>query len=175
MLIVIIILSALGVSLGLLLGVAARYFKVEEDPLIETVEQMLPGANCGQCGFPGCAGAAAALVDGQAKASCCPPGGRALAEQLAEFLNLPLEEGEASPELIIAHINAEQCTGCTRCYRQCPTDAIVGANGQIHRVIFDACTGCGKCQNACPEENCVSLDQLGVSLETWHWPKPSAV
>lgn len=169
--IVIMILSAMGVVLGLLLGLAARFFKVEEDPLIETIENMLPGANCGQCGFPGCSGAAAALVDGQAKANCCPPGGRVLAEQLAEVLNLSLEGDDDAPELMIARIDAARCTGCTRCYRNCPTDAIVGANGQIHRVIFDACTGCGKCQNACPED-CVSLDELSVSLDTWRWPKP---
>lgn len=171
MLIVIMILSAMGVVLGLLLGIAARYFKVEEDPLIETVEHMLPGANCGQCGFPGCAGAAAALVEGQAKANCCPPGGRVLAEQLAAFLDLALDEDEESAELVIARIDAAQCTGCTRCYRNCPTDAIIGANGQIHRVMFDVCTGCGKCQAACPE-GCVSLDELSASLDTWHWPKP---
>lgn len=174
MLLVIMILSAMGVILGLLLGIAARYFKVEEDPLIETVEHMLPGANCGQCGFPGCAGAAAALVDGQAKASCCPPGGKALAEELAEFLNLPLDDNAQEVDLMIAHIDAALCTGCTRCYRNCPTDAIIGANGQIHRVIFDACTGCAKCQDACPE-NCVSLEQLSLSLDTWHWPKPAAI
>lgn len=166
----ILVLAFIGLVLGGGLGVAARIFAVgEENPLLKEVQDLMPGSQCGQCGFPGCSAAAAALVEGRSPVTCCPPGGMALAGQLAELLGVPLD-GEMSAPLI-ASIDRAQCTGCTRCYKVCPTDAIVGANGQIHCVLQNACTGCGKCQQACPE-NCVSLSPQNVSLDTWHWAKP---
>jgi electron transport complex protein RnfB len=167
------VLTVIGGLLGLGLGVAARVFAVsDEDPLLKEVQALMPGSQCGQCGFPGCSAAASALVEGTAKVTCCPPGGMALAQTLAELLGLPMDaEGMAAPQM--ARIAAERCTGCTRCYRACPTDAIVGANGQIHTVLKDACTGCGECLSACPED-CISFAPQGVSLGNWHWDKPQA-
>ena len=54
-------LTLLGVALGWVLGLAARYLRVESNPVHEEIQQMLPGVNCGQCGYPGCSGAAEAL------------------------------------------------------------------------------------------------------------------
>ncbi|HYQ38528.1 MAG TPA: RnfABCDGE type electron transport complex subunit B [Pseudomonas sp.] len=166
-------LALMGLLLGSGLGVAARKFAVEDDnPLLKEIEALMPGSQCGQCGFPGCAGAAAALAEGQAAVTCCPPGGVALAEKLAALLGVSLDAGQMSAPLL-ARIDAAQCTGCTRCYRACPTDAIVGASGQIHSVLPGACTGCAKCQDACPED-CVSLAAQAPTLDTWRWAKPQA-
>lgn len=170
----IVLLSALGVILGLMLGFAARWFALDDvDPMISEVQALMPGSQCGQCGFPGCSAAAVALVEGQAPVNCCPPGGRALAEKLAALLDVPLQGSDVLAEPQVASIQEASCTGCTRCFRACPTDAIVGANGQIHVVLSSACTGCGKCAEACPE-HCVLLQQESISLEQWHWPKPMA-
>ncbi|HEY8329951.1 MAG TPA: RnfABCDGE type electron transport complex subunit B, partial [Pseudomonas sp.] len=77
-------LAVMGLLLGSGLGVAARKFAVTDaNPLLKEIEGLMPGSQCGQCGFPGCAGAAAALVEGNAAVTCCPPGGVALAEKLA--------------------------------------------------------------------------------------------
>ena len=81
-------LTIMGISIGFLLGFAAKKFKVERDPLIDEIEAMLPSSNCGQCGYPGCATAAEELVKGEALVTLCPPGGRALAEQLADKLDI---------------------------------------------------------------------------------------
>ena len=78
MIIAIMSLSFLGLGLGLLLGLAGRYLKVEQDPIIDEIEAMLPGSQCGQCGFPGCRPAAEALAAGETTAAICPPGGRML-------------------------------------------------------------------------------------------------
>lgn len=166
-------LALMGLLLGSGLGVAARKFAVEEDnPLLKEIEALMPGSQCGQCGFPGCSGAATALAEGSAPVTCCPPGGVALAEKLAALLGVTLDAGQLdAPRL--ARIDAAQCTGCTRCYRACPTDAIVGASGQIHSVLPGACTGCAKCQEACPED-CVALVAQAPSLDTWRWAKPQA-
>ena len=84
-------LTVLGAVLGVVLGVANRFLQVEGNPLVDEVLEMMPGSNCGQCGFPGCAGAAAAVVDGSAPATLCPPGGKALASALAAKLGLSLD------------------------------------------------------------------------------------
>lgn len=167
-----VVLTVMGFSLGGALAYAAMVFSVEEDnPLAEEVEAMLPGSQCGQCGFPGCKPAAQAMVEGSAEVTCCPPGGRALAEKLAELLGIDINSlGETSAPLL-ATIEESLCTGCTRCYKACPTDAIVGANKQIHAVIAEACTGCAKCKDACPED-CIHLLPESVNLDNWHWPKP---
>lgn len=69
------ILAGLGLLLGILLVIAEKFFHVEEDPRIAEVEKMLPNANCGACGFPGCHGMAEALVKGDVtKASTCKVG-----------------------------------------------------------------------------------------------------
>ncbi|MDO8329457.1 MAG: RnfABCDGE type electron transport complex subunit B [Fluviicoccus sp.] len=174
MLLATLILTGLGLMFGVLLGISARVFAVpDENPLVKEIEALMPGAQCGQCGFPGCSAAAEALVNGEAKITCCPPGGRGLAEQLATLLGVPMEADDRLSVPMIARINADDCTGCTRCFRACPTDAIVGANGQIHVVMSAACTGCNQCAEACPEQ-CVTLHPELPSLESWSWPKPLA-
>ena len=61
---------------AILLGVAAKVFAVEVDERVPLVRECLPGANCGGCGFPGCDGLAAAIVEGRAPVNGCPVGGR---------------------------------------------------------------------------------------------------
>lgn len=165
-------LMSLGLLLGLLLGFAARVLRPADDnPLVKQIESLMPGSQCGQCGFPGCGPAAAAIASGEARLGCCPPGGKALVQQLAALLGVdPDTAGEiVAPR--IASITEALCTGCTRCFRACPTDAVVGATGQLHVILPEACTGCAKCATACPE-NCINLAQPPVSLDSWHWPKP---
>jgi Na+-translocating ferredoxin:NAD+ oxidoreductase subunit B len=62
----IVMMIVLGASLGLLLAIAGVFFHVEVDTRVEQITKMLPGLNCGACGFPGCVGLAAALVSGEA-------------------------------------------------------------------------------------------------------------
>jgi electron transport complex protein RnfB len=165
-------LTLLGLFLGLLLGIAARYLKVESSPIVDELESLLPGSQCGQCGFPGCRPAAEALADGLAPATMCPPGGSALAEQIAALLGIDLDlSAVKEPELLVARVSEATCTGCTRCFKVCPTDAIVGAPKQIHAVVADACIGCKKCIEVCPTE-CLQMHPVEVTLRNWRWNKP---
>jgi electron transport complex protein RnfB len=69
------LLAGLGLIIGILLVIAAKFFQVEEDPRIAAVEKMLPNGNCGACGFAGCHAMAEALVNGEAKkCSLCKVG-----------------------------------------------------------------------------------------------------
>lgn len=171
-LLAIVSLTLLGLGLGYLLGAASRFLKVEGDPLADDIEALLPGSQCGQCGYPGCRPAAEALAAGEAVVTLCPPGGKALAEQLAAKLNVDLDMGGVEDaEPLLAWVEESTCIGCTRCFKACPTDAIVGAPKQIHAVVADACIGCGKCVDVCPTE-CLQLRPVKVTLRNWRWPKP---
>jgi electron transport complex protein RnfB len=168
-------LSALGLVLGLLLGTAARFLKVEGNALAGEIEALLPGSQCGQCGYPGCGPAAEALASGAVPVTVCPPGGRALAEVLAAKLGVSADlSGVEDQAPMLAFINEALCVGCTRCFKRCPTDAILGASRQIHAVLTEACTGCGKCVDICPTE-CVEMHEVRPTLQTWYWPRPVQV
>lgn len=168
-------LSLLGLTLGWLLGLAARYLKVEAGQLEAEIADMLPGSQCGQCGFPGCGPAAAALAAGSASITLCPPGGRVLAEELAQKLGVSVDLSdmeEVAPT--VAHIHEHLCIGCTKCFKRCPTDAILGGPKMIHAVFNDACTGCEQCFEVCPTE-CIEMREVVPTLQTWYWPKPGLV
>lgn len=168
----IIVLMILGLTLGFLLGLAAKKFKVESDPLVDELADMLPGTNCGQCGLAGCPAAAEALAVGEIEVTFCPPGGKSLAEALAEKLNVDIDlSGMDDDGPKLARVDEEYCIGCFKCSKVCPTDAIVGAPKQIHVVMWEACTGCGKCVDVCPTE-CMQMFGLEPTLREWRWPKP---
>ncbi len=82
----IIMMSVVGGLLGLLLGVAGIYFTVEVDNRLEIVTGMLPGLNCGACGYPGCAGMAQALLDKKAQSASCKPSKPAQRERIDAYL-----------------------------------------------------------------------------------------
>jgi len=165
-------LTIMGIVLGGLLGVAARFLAVEENPLEEELKELLPGSQCGQCGYVGCAQYAVALAKGEAAVTLCAPGGKALIEVLAKKLGVTADTSgheEKGPEH--AFIVEDLCIGCTRCIRECSTDAIMGANKLMHTIIVDACHGCAKCVKVCPTDAIVMVP-VRVTLRNWHWPKP---
>lgn len=168
-------LTVLGVVLGGLLGVASRWLAVDEDPLEKELQELLPGSQCGQCGFVGCAQAAVALAKGEAPVTLCPPGGRAVAEALAKKLGVTADlSGHADLGPQTAEISEELCIGCVRCLSECSVDAIIGAPKQLHSVLADICHGCGKCVDVC-KTGAVSLHSVKPTTATWVWPKPETV
>ncbi|MCL2840411.1 MAG: hypothetical protein FWE05_06520 [Defluviitaleaceae bacterium] len=67
------ILLSIGLILGLALGIADKFFKVAVDTRVETIINLLPGINCGACGYPGCAGLAHAIIESKGRLKDCPP------------------------------------------------------------------------------------------------------
>ncbi len=165
-------LTGLGLLLGLLLSLAARVFQTPGNALCEEITELLPGVNCGQCGYPGCAAASEALVAGGASPALCPPGGAVLARTLAARLGRTLDAAGGPP--LLAEIDESLCIGCAHCGKRCATDAIIGAPKQIHAVFQEACTGCGLCVEVCPTE-CLQLRPQKPTFESWCWPKPALV
>ncbi|MEJ2692088.1 MAG: electron transport complex subunit RsxB [Candidatus Thiodiazotropha sp.] len=173
MLSAIFIVTALGLAMGALLGLASKYLAVEGNPLQGEIEELLPGSQCGQCGYPGCSPAAEAMANGEAPVTLCPPGGKALAEALAEKLGVSVDLSTVEEKApMIAFIHENLCIGCTKCFKRCPTDAVLGAPKQIHAVFADACTGCEKCFDVCPTE-CIEMREVKPTLQTWYWPEPA--
>lgn len=165
-------LAVMGVTLGAALGVASRYLAVETDAGEAEVLAMLPGSNCGQCGFVGCGQYAAALAKHEAAVTLCSPGGKATAEALAKHLGVSADLSEHEDQgPRYAYVNEELCIGCLRCIGECSSDAIVGSPKQMHTVIADACHACGKCFKICPTE-AIEMRPVPLTLAAWHWAKP---
>ncbi|MCG2634253.1 MAG: electron transport complex subunit RsxB [Gammaproteobacteria bacterium] len=177
MLVAVGVLALLAGLFGLILGFAAVRFRVEGDPLVEKIDAVLPQTQCGQCGFPGCRPYAEAIAKGEADINCCPPGGQAGVDSLAELLGveskaLDPERGEHKPPMV-AIIREPECIGCTLCIQACPVDAILGAAKQMHTVIESECTGCELCIEPCPVD-CIDMVEIKPVLATWTWDRPKS-
>lgn len=167
------VLGGLSLFSGLLLGYAAIRFKIEGDPVVDKIDNLLPQAQCAKCGYAGCRQYAQAIVKGEAEINLCPPGGETGMLTLADVLNREpkvLEEGFEKPK-VVAMIEESQCIGCTKCIQVCPVDAILGTTKHMHTVIAQECTGCELCVAPCPME-CIVMHPLPPSLATWKWPYP---
>lgn len=172
-------MGGLGLLLGLGLAVASKKFAVTIDPKIEQVLDVLPGANCGGCGYPGCSGFAEAVVGGKVLVTDCKPGGPEIAEQIAGILGV--EVGDVAPEVASVHCQGGRkeakekclyeglescaaawliaqgskscnygCLGLGDCVRECPYEALIMGDNGLPVVIEEKCTACGLCVSACP-------------------------
>ncbi|MGN1313557.1 MAG: RnfABCDGE type electron transport complex subunit B [Lachnospiraceae bacterium] len=175
-----IVVAAVGLFIGLFLGLAAIKFRVETDPREEAVLAVLPGNNCGGCGFPGCSGLAAAIAKGEAPVNGCPVGGDPVAKQIGEIMGVNAEAGTKMVAFVMCKGDCEKaksdydytgtadcsmmsfvpgggpkscdygCLGNGDCVRACPFDAIHVING-VAVVDKEACKACNKCVEACPK------------------------
>lgn len=180
-LIPVLILSGISLVLAALLAVGRKAFYVEVDERQEKLMEIIPGANCGGCGFPGCSGYASALVSGAAAPNLCPPGGPDLAAQIGRIMGVEVEEVAKKIALVACagdsakapnravYLGIEDCTsahatsggpkkcayGCLglgSCVRACPFDAIAISDKGLAYVLEDKCTGCGQCVAECPRK-----------------------
>lgn len=167
-------LGGLSVLFGGVLGFAAVRFRVESDPIVDKVNDLLPQSQCGQCGYPGCVNYAQAIVSNNEAINKCPPGGQATVTALAELLGVEppaMDEAEVAAGPMVAYIDETDCYGCTKCLRACPVDAIIGATKQMHTVIDTDCTGCGLCVDTC-STHCIDMYPVPVTTQNWCWELP---
>jgi len=173
------VLGGLGLLFGFLLAVAGKKFAVEVDPRQEMVLKILPGSNCGACGFAGCSGMAEALVRGEIGAVTCPVVTQEVLSKIGEIIGKKLEVKEAEVARVMcqgdeskvkydyngvedcraAHLLAGgykacsyACLGLGSCKEVCPFDAINWEKGKTPEILMDKCTACGKCVEVCPTE-----------------------
>jgi electron transport complex protein RnfB len=174
-LIAILLLATLAIIFGAILGFAAVRFKVEGNPIVDQIDNLLPQTQCGQCSYPGCKPYAEAIAAGE-NINKCPPGGESTIIALADLLGvdpepLDAEHGAEKDIPMVAIIREDECIGCTKCIQACPIDAIMGAAKQMHTVITDECTGCDLCVEPCPVD-CIDMVPVETTLQNWHWDKP---
>jgi electron transport complex protein RnfB len=136
---------------------------MDEMPLIDQIDALLPQTQCRQCGFLGCKPYAEAIAMGEADINQCPPGGEEGVEVLAALLGRkpkPLDPS-TRPSLpkSVAFIDERRCIGCALCILACPVDAILGAAKLMHTVISSECTGCRLCLLPCPVD-CITLEPV---------------
>jgi Na+-translocating ferredoxin:NAD+ oxidoreductase RNF subunit RnfB len=176
----IVILGALGLAFGALLGFASIRFFVATDERISRIREILPGANCGGCGYPGCDGYADGIVNGGARTNLCAAGGAALADGIAQIMGVESEapvpmraflKCKGSPEFskrnaIYAGINDCRsaavlpggspnacpfgCIGLGTCVKVCAFGAMTIMDG-LASVDPSKCIGCGSCVTNCPK------------------------
>ncbi|WP_367676810.1 RnfABCDGE type electron transport complex subunit B [Buchnera aphidicola] len=154
--------SFLSIFLGVILTIIAEIYRIEQDPIIEEINNLLPQSQCGQCGYTNCYLYAQAVVNNREKINKCLPGGDDTIKTLSDILNINnLKYNNLSNNCIIdyryvAWINEENCVGCHKCFIICPVDAIIGSNNLAHTVLKKFCTGCNLCIEHCPT-NCIKL------------------
>lgn len=180
MTIAIILMGGLGLLVGIGLAAASKIFYVYVDPKIVAVEDVLPGANCGGCGLPGCSANAEAIVAGKASPNSCVAAGDDVALAIAGILGVSVEAKEpdiALPGCTYGVADADVkytydglndcraaallaggmkvcnigCLGLGTCAAACPFDAIVMGPQGLPVVDEVKCTGCGTCERVCPK------------------------
>jgi len=174
------VVGAVGLFIGLFLGIAGIKFKVEVDEREEAVLSALPGNKCGGCGYAGCANLAAAIAKGEAPVNACPVGGEPVGKEIAKIMGVEAGKETKKVAFVACQGTCDKaktdyeyhgiadcamlsfvpnggpkscdygCTGFGNCVKACPFDAIHVVDG-VAVVDKEACKACGKCVAACPK------------------------
>ncbi|MCL2088136.1 MAG: RnfABCDGE type electron transport complex subunit B [Oscillospiraceae bacterium] len=172
--------GAIALVFGLILGFSAKKLSVKPDVRVDQIFNILPGANCGGCGFPGCAVFAENVASGKASHLGCPPAGPEGAMKIAEFLGIDADEINKNSAYVKCRgtddnikrnyyydgpkscVAASQlaagsnksctygCIGLSSCENVCLFGAIEIVNS-VAVINKNKCTACGKCVAVCPK------------------------
>jgi len=176
----VVIIGGLGLLFGIILAIASKVFHVQIDPRVEQIIAALPGANCGACGLPGCAGYADAIVHADADINKCAPGGTTAVTTIAQIMGKEASTqtrkiavihctsgGKQSTNWKYAYQGIETCksavniadgpnscsygcVGYNDCVAVCLFDAITVDEYGMRCIDLEKCTACGACVKACP-------------------------
>ncbi|MFQ5427525.1 MAG: RnfABCDGE type electron transport complex subunit B [Thermodesulfobacteriota bacterium] len=171
-------MGGIGAVLAAFLAVADKKLRVEEDPRIEALVEILPSTNCGGCGFAGCRSFAEELLKGKAVPTGCVAAGDAMAIKLARLLGVEVSAKKRNIAVVLcnggtaeARRDAEYrgavdctasdltgggkacafgCLGYGECVDSCEFGAMAMNDNGLPVVFHDKCVGCGACVKACP-------------------------
>ena len=174
----VLVLGVIAVVFGLILSVAAKAFEVKVDERLPKIQACLAGANCGGCGYPGCAGCAEAILAGKAPVTACAPAGAEGAAKIAEIMGMEAPSGEKQVAHVLCnggeasvknfeYVGLHDCVAATKvaggptacsfgcmgfgtCVAACQFDAIHINEQGVAEVDKEKCTNCGACMKACP-------------------------
>ncbi|MEE3420879.1 MAG: RnfABCDGE type electron transport complex subunit B [Lachnospiraceae bacterium] len=184
--------GGVGLVVGIFLSVASKAFAVPVDEKEEAINEVLPGANCGGCGFSGCAALAAAIARGDAPVNACVVGQQPVADQIAAIMGTTAGAAEKKVAFVRCAGDCDKttenyvysgpkkcanvrfapaggpkscafgCTGFGDCVAACQFDAMHIVRG-IAQVDIDKCTDCKKCMAACPKGLIIEVPYKAVS------------
>ena len=181
--------TVIGVICSCILSAASKIMYVKIDERIALLTGIMPGANCGACGYPGCSGYASALVeDSNVKLNLCTPGGAQLLAKIGGIMGVDAGSIEKKTAVVncrgtplkkmdyhglqsceaAKHIYAGNsacafgCMGFGDCKIVCPSEAIC-MEGNFAHVITHLCTGCGLCVKVCPN-NLISIQKENMPV-----------
>ena len=145
------IVGIVGLLIGIVLVIASRVFYVKVDEKQQEVRELLPGANCGGCGFAGCDACAEAIAQGKAPANACPVGGPALAKQVAIVMGM--DPAAAGAKQMVAFV---KCSGtCDKAIKKYEYHGLLDCNalsvvpGAGDKGCEFGCMGYGACVKVC--------------------------
>ena len=173
-------LGGLAFILAIGLGIASKIFAIEIDPKVAAITEILPGANCGGCGYAGCSGFAEALVAGEINPSACKASGSEAIEEMSRILGVTIEQTEKRIAKIFCQGTTDKCKlkyqyqgiedcqaalllgdgykacsysclGFGSCVKACLFKAIKIESDGLPHIDEDRCTGCGSCVRQCPQ------------------------
>lgn len=173
------IFAGMGIVFGVILAIAARVFAVKTDERVPKIQELLPGANCGGCGFSGCAALAEAIVKGEAMPNRCNSCSDANMKEIGKIMGMEVADKipvhaqvmcsgtcgvavkqyryEGAADCLAAERMGggdkecpNGCIGLGTCVAACKFDAIHVVNG-VAVVDPEKCSGCGACANLCPK------------------------
>lgn len=176
----VIVLGSLGFLFGVLLSIASKIFEVKLDPLVGNILGVLPGANCGACGFPGCEGLATAIANGKAPTNGCTIGGPSVAQKVADLIGTEALASDRQVAVVRCNGTCEHavnkynyhgikdcrymaqigggekacsygCLGCGTCKDVCAFGAIDMIDG-VAVINKEKCVACNKCVEICPKK-----------------------
>jgi RnfABCDGE-type electron transport complex B subunit len=172
------------IPIGLILGLALAFFSVKfavkENKKVKDIRALLPGANCGACGFAGCDDYSLAISEGRAEPNLCVPGGADVSGSIGAYLGIEVAAPESSVAFVQCNGNCEaaqkkadydgvkscraaamlyggpdacsfSCIGFGDCAKHCPQNAICVKDGIAH-IDVSLCVGCGLCKEICPKK-----------------------
>ena len=181
------LLGVLGGAFGLVLAIASKVFEVKTDPRLAEILDALPGANCGGCGYPGCAGCAAAILEGKAPVNACPSNTGEKTARIAAIMGVevkPVERrvafvrcagGDRAGHKFDKYVGltdcvaamkvagngtldcAYGCLGLGSCVKACKFDAIHINARGVAEVDREKCVCCMQCAAVCPKKVIVSM------------------
>lgn len=175
----VLIVGITGLVFGIILALASVIFAVKKDERIDQISEILPGANCGACGYAGCSGYADAIVNNGAGVNLCSVGKAPVANKIAEIMGTNAGDVIEMTAKVLCNGTCENaqekyiykgaadcrvamrlgggakactygCLGLGTCASVCDFGAISIVDG-IAKVDDEKCTGCGKCKNVCPK------------------------
>ncbi|MCP3941255.1 MAG: RnfABCDGE type electron transport complex subunit B [Desulfobacteraceae bacterium] len=176
----ILMMGGLGIAIGTVLVIASKAFYVYEDPKVVAIDDVLPGANCGGCGFPGCNANAQAVVDGESDVNSCVAAGSDVAMAIAQIMGVSVSDKEpefAGSGCYYGNVDADLtylyrgvkdcraavmlmggmkvcrigCLGLGTCVTACKFGALAIGKDGLPKVDQEKCTGCGACEKICPK------------------------